>query len=167
MRLLPQTFILRFPKISAAYALKFLTAAPYPARFFRHWRRFAGYAPQGGETVAGRGYLSNLNCRRSSRQQIFNIPRRHDLLRSATHPQAPSKGAILRELPPPRTDFHTIGHIAELSYQGGSTTATTKNGARRTPPYRRRRGASGRILSAPAVSRQFSAAQMRLAPQKP
>ena len=47
MRLLPQTIILRCPKISAAYALKFLTAAPYPARFFRHRRRFAGYAHQG------------------------------------------------------------------------------------------------------------------------
>ena len=47
MRLFPQTIILRFPKISSAFALKFLTAAPYPARFFRHWRRFAGYAHQG------------------------------------------------------------------------------------------------------------------------
>ena len=56
----------------------------------------ANAPPQGGETVAGRGLLSNLDCRRSGRQQIFNIPRRHDLLRSATHPQPPRRGSRSR-----------------------------------------------------------------------
>ena len=35
-------------------------------------------------------------------------------------PPAPSKGAILRELPPPRTDFPTIGHIGELHSGAGA-----------------------------------------------
>ena len=56
----------------------------------------ANAPPHGGETVAGRGFLSNLNCRRSSRQQIFNTPRRHDPLRSAPHPQPPRRGASVR-----------------------------------------------------------------------
>ena len=41
------TVLLRFPKISAAFALKFLTAAPSLARFFAHRARFASLAPRG------------------------------------------------------------------------------------------------------------------------
>ena len=41
------TVLLRFPKISAACALKFLTAAPSLARCFVHWTRFASLAPEG------------------------------------------------------------------------------------------------------------------------
>ena len=99
MRLLPQTIILRCPKISAAFALKFLTAAPYPARFFRHWRRFAGYAHQGESPD------------KAVQNEFRTIPSKRSWGRSTG-----------QRLPPPRTDFHTIGHIAELSYRTGNAT---------------------------------------------
>ena len=106
LRLLPQTSLLRCPKISAAFALKFLTAAPYPARFFRHWRRFAGYAHQ-GETPSNT-VLNEFPTMRAKRCWGRSTGQR---------------------LPPPRIDFRTIGHIAELSYQGGSLTVG------RGPPF--------------------------------
>ena len=56
----------------------------------------ANAPPQGGETFAEGRFLSNLDCRRSSRQQVFNTPRRHDPLRSAPHPQPPRRGASVR-----------------------------------------------------------------------
>ena len=83
-----------------------------------HRRRFAGYAPQGGETVAERGFLSNLNCRRSGRQQIFNLPRRHDLFRFAAHPQPPRRGDGGVKTPPYSRTSGSLRQLADATYRG-------------------------------------------------
>ena len=84
--------LLRFPKISAACALKFLTAAPYPARFFRHRRRFTGYAHQGD--ALDKGVLNEFYTIRAKQSRGRSTGQR---------------------LPPPRTDLSTICHKTVLA----------------------------------------------------
>ena len=43
----PANDYLAVPKNFVGIRLEIFDRAPYPARFFRHWRRFAGYAHQG------------------------------------------------------------------------------------------------------------------------
>ncbi len=76
---------------------------PHLFRLWKRWRwsrqrkRFLAplfapaNTPQWGETVAEYGLLSNLNRRRSGRQRIFNVTRRHGC-RSAAHPRPPQRG---------------------------------------------------------------------------
>ena len=131
LRLLPQTSLLRYPKISAAYALKFLTAAPYPARFFRHWRRFAGYAHQG------------------------EVPDKAVQNEFRTIPSKRSWGSSTGQRLPPRREAisHDRSHRRAV-IASRKRDRIRKNGASRTPraprptPQTPSKGAFGRILSA-------------------
>ena len=70
------TVLLRCPKISAAYALKFLTAAPSLARCFVHWTRFASLAPK-RKALRAPNFAPTVSVQFKTPRTVYGPPNRY------------------------------------------------------------------------------------------